>query len=307
MKKRGLMLIVLMMGVMSFTSHAEMKPKEVSAIYLTAGEWREVAGEMMYQEGLPDGWHNENGTWYYIQNGYPVSGLRVIDGVEYVFQPNGMLLPEGSKEYDTYVSLLEEMHEAKNTRDFDWFHDVSTMTKYERICLLRVYCARYMPGIEDMKQSGFHFTEGSLSLDKEADLALEDQIRSFLNKFSGMDQYSDADKVRYIHDTINRIFDYDYSLTNTSYGIADAIAHDNKIVCGGYAGIFKLVCDQYGLEAEVLTGYGNGEYHAWNRVRVDGHWRYVDCCWDDTSATNDWLLKSKKEFDYTHQMREPSL
>lgn len=300
MKKRGLVLIALFVGMMSFTSYAEMKPKDISAAFLVNGTWQTVTGETMYQDNLPDGWYNENGTWYYIQNGYPVSGQMTIDGKEYLFQANGMLLSEDSDAYKAYVQLLDKMNQVKKTLDYSWSYDASTMTEYEQMSLLHVYCMNYMPGIDDIGQSGFHFVNGTLSLDPGTDLSLENKIARFYEEFSGIEQYSDKDKAIYIHDALIRLFDYDYSLENTSDSLANAITHNNKIVCGGYAGIYEQVCNRYGLEAEVITGYGNGQYHAWNKVRIDGKWRYVDCCWDDTSGTNDWLLKSKMEFNYTH-------
>lgn len=300
MKKRGLILMFLMMGTMSFTSYGEMKPKEVSAVFLTNGEWREVTGKTMYQENLSEGWYNENDTWYYIINGYPVSGLQVIDGKEYQFQTNGILLAEDSDSYRAYAQLLEEMNQVKGTLNYNWSYDTSSMTEYERLSLLHSYCIKYMPGIEDIGQSGFCYTDGILSLKPDADLALEKKISKFYENFSGIEQYGEREKAVFIHDTIIRLFDYDYSLENKSDSLIDALSHNNKIVCGGYAGIFKQVCNRYGLESEVITGYGNGEYHAWNAVRIDEKWRYVDCCWDDTSGTNDWLLKSKLEFNATH-------
>lgn len=300
MKKKGLVLIALLVGTMSFTSYAEMKPRDVSAAFLVNGDWKTVTGETMHQENLPDGWHDENSTWYYIKNGYPVSALNTIDGKEYLFQANGMLLSEDSDAYQAYIQLLKEMNQAKGVSDYNWSYDASSMTEYECFSLLRIYCMKYMPGIEDIGQSGFHFTNGILSLNGAADLELENKIEHFYEEFSGIEQYSQRDKATFIHDVIIRMFDYDYSLKNMSDSLSDAFSHNNKIICGGYAGIFKQVCNQYGLEAECITGYGNGEYHAWNKVRIDGKWQYVDCCWDDTSGTNNWLLKTKKEFSYTH-------
>lgn len=116
---------------------------------------------------------------------------------------------------------------------------------------------------------------------------------------------SDSRKVRIIHDTINRIFSYDYSLTNFSSELLDAFEHNNKIVCGGYAGIFDQTCKKFGLESEVITGMandgmGNTGLHAWNKVKIDGEWKYTDCTWDDALNSLTWFLKSKEYFDKTH-------
>lgn len=84
-----------------------------------------------------------------------------------------------------------------------------------------------------------------------------------------------------------------------------AFKHNNKIVCSGYAGIFDLACKKFGLESEEVTGMandgmGNTGMHAWNKVKIDDEWKYIDCTWDDASDSLTWFLKSKEYFDKTH-------
>jgi len=64
----------------------------------------------------------------------------------------------------------------------------------------------------------------------------------------------------------------------------------NKVgVCAGYADAFKLLADEAGLEAIVVTGYLEGILpHAWNRVNIDGHWHTVDV----TNNANEYLLNA---------------
>ena len=48
-------------------------------------------------------------------------------------------------------------------------------------------------------------------------------------------------------------------------------------VCSGYAGAFKLLAEEAGLECIVVTGYLDGELpHTWNKVKIDGEWQIVD-------------------------------
>jgi len=71
----------------------------------------------------------------------------------------------------------------------------------------------------------------------------------------------------------------------TAYGILI-----NRVgVCAGYADAFKLLADEAGLEAIVVTGYMEGILpHAWNRVNIDGHWHTVDV----TNNANEFLLNA---------------
>ena len=64
----------------------------------------------------------------------------------------------------------------------------------------------------------------------------------------------------------------------------------NKVgVCAGYADAFKLLADEAGLEAIIVTGYLEGILpHAWNRVNIDGHWHTVDV----TNNANEFLLNA---------------
>ncbi len=52
---------------------------------------------------------------------------------------------------------------------------------------------------------------------------------------------------------------------------------DGKAICGGYARAVQYLLQQFGMEATYVTG-GN---HAWNLVRLDGEYYYVDATWGD--------------------------
>ena len=60
---------------------------------------------------------------------------------------------------------------------------------------------------------------------------------------------------------------------------------DGSAVCSGYANTFYLFCKAAGLDCEYVRGESVPKKddfgHAWNRVKVDGKWYYVDCTWDD--------------------------
>lgn len=61
-------------------------------------------------------------------------------------------------------------------------------------------------------------------------------------------------------------------------------------VCENYALLYKRVCNLTGLECEVVTGYCKNELsdlgkmppvpsHAWNKVKINGEWKFVDATW----------------------------
>ena len=60
-------------------------------------------------------------------------------------------------------------------------------------------------------------------------------------------------------------------------------------VCSSYAGAFKLLADEAGLESIVVTGYLEGDLpHAWNKVKIDGQWQIVD----STNNDNELILNA---------------
>ena len=60
-------------------------------------------------------------------------------------------------------------------------------------------------------------------------------------------------------------------------------------VCASYAGAYKLLAEEAGLDCIVVTGYLDGSLpHAWNKVKVDGEWLIVDT----TNNDNPYLFNA---------------
>lgn len=62
-------------------------------------------------------------------------------------------------------------------------------------------------------------------------------------------------------------------------------------VCASYAGAFKVLADEAGLESLVVTGYLEGNLpHAWNRVKIDEEWLSVDATNNDNDMVSNALM-----------------
>ncbi len=72
-----------------------------------------------------------------------------------------------------------------------------------------------------------------------------------------------------------------------AWSAGGAFLHDHKVVCEGYAKMFKILCDQFQIlcvlvPGQAMTADGGWESHMWNYVKMeDGLWYLVDTTWDD--------------------------
>lgn len=85
-----------------------------------------------------------------------------------------------------------------------------------------------------------------------------------------------------VHDwmALNTKFDYDNFLAGTipdSSSYPEGLLFNNLAACNGYATSFKLFMDIIGIECK----YVRNSTHAWNAVKLDGEWYWVDPTWDD--------------------------
>ena len=80
-----------------------------------------------------------------------------------------------------------------------------------------------------------------------------------------------------------------------------------KGICGAYAKTFKRICDYLEIECEEITGYARFNYqdigkprnstnHAWNSVKLNGKWLYLDATWGAGHVMNGTWQKSFKSY-----------
>lgn len=92
---------------------------------------------------------------------------------------------------------------------------------------------------------------------------------------------SDYEKILYVHDYIIENTTYDYEAANTSNigicGTAYGCLINGEAVCSGYAAAFQYIMLKLGIESGICTGSN----HAWNYVKVDNEYYWLDATWDD--------------------------
>ena len=117
--------------------------------------------------------------------------------------------------------------------------------------------------------------------DRPAAMKLYERVDEIINKIikPGMTDY---EKELAIHDYIVTHCEYGYEDYSNDYAYrAYGALVQGKAVCNGYAEAMALLLNCVGVESDIMTGWANGELHAWNRVKLDGNWYQVDSTWDD--------------------------
>ena len=136
------------------------------------------------------------------------------------------------------------------------------------------------------------------TLAQEQELAAE--AERLLSQFGFTDNTSDYDKIRTIYDylTHNIVYDYEhvadgsYLMQYTAY----AALLEGTAVCEGFAKAFYYLALESNLNPRIVTGFSNGETHAWNIVYLDGLYYNLDATWDAEETVYRYFLKGSSDF-----------
>lgn len=125
---------------------------------------------------------------------------------------------------------------------------------------------------------------GTYSLTVEEAVNKAEEIRERASEWLS-DIPSDAseyDKVKAVYEKI--IFSTDYDLNASDNQNIASVFLGNSSVCQGYAKATQYLLNHLGVMCTLVQGtVDTGEAHAWNLVRVDGDYYYVDTTWGDAS------------------------
>ena len=107
-------------------------------------------------------------------------------------------------------------------------------------------------------------------------IAVRNKVDSILmNLNDGDDEYVLKQIAEYLRTHIT----YTYG----KYSVHNALL-DGQSVCNGYALAFNMLANRAGIKSDLCVGQTySGEYHAWNRVIVNGNQYFYDITWYDSN------------------------
>lgn len=129
---------------------------------------------------------------------------------------------------------------------------------------------------------------GTYSIDEETAMQRKTEIEAAAAEIlQGIGENADEyTKVKYVYDTVIHRTDYDISSPDNQN--IYSVLVNRRSVCQGYAKAAQYLLNRLGVECTLVLGtVETGEGHAWNLVKVDGSFYYLDATWGDASYRMD--------------------
>ena len=119
------------------------------------------------------------------------------------------------------------------------------------------------------------------NMTKEQMLDSQNQIDRYVSEcMAGITQFTtEYDKAKYLYDYI--ILHTDYDTASPDNQNICSVFIDGRSVCMGYSKAYSYLLQKAGIESTVVAGLSEQESHAWNLVKLDGIYCYIDITWGD--------------------------
>lgn len=177
------------------------------------------------------------------------------------------------------------LNEDEMTHCFD-FPDLS-IEDYEKVkqAINRTYFAYFENRIilYCFEQGQYYLSVNNSKERYDKSVEIENNVKNIVDNivYSGM---TEKEAITAINNYVCDLITYELN-----QGSPYVTFQSGKGNCRTYACIFKMLCNQVGIECDYIEGYGGSGYHAWNRVYIGGVGYWVDCCWNDDGSNRYFL------------------
>ena len=220
-----------------------------------------------------------------------------------------------------YLELLDILTKRQenimvSTTNAEQLNQIFTCVMHDHPELFYVEGYQYTKYTVDNKVTGITFL-GTYSMSEKDITQNQKKIDEYVKHcFLGMPQTEDEyDKIKYLYEYLIHQTEYDKEAPNNQNICSVFI--EKRSVCQGYAKALQYLMQKAGMVSTLVTGYTQQEGHAWNLVRVNGAYYYVDTTWGDASyaledgenlymgkvppINYDYFLVTTKELCVTHE------
>ena len=130
------------------------------------------------------------------------------------------------------------------------------------------------------------FTPNFKMTEEERD-AIRTKIDKKVDKYlKGLDaDADDFEKVRYVYEKLIKKVDYNWKAKNSQNIMS--VFLQGETVCQGYSDAVQYMLQKLGIDCMVISGTANDGPHAWNLVKLDGEWYYLDITWGNSAYHDD--------------------
>ncbi|OSA97298.1 UNVERIFIED_ORG: hypothetical protein B2H98_08105 [Clostridium botulinum] len=193
-----------------------------------------------------------------------------------------------------YNGLIERENVIKFNYKGDKKEFVSNITETIKKAYKRdTYTERAWLNIEpyaDVKKNGI---EVNIVVKYLTTKEQEELINNEINKIIGEiinDKMTDIQKIEAVNNYLVDKFDYDYTyVSNNPY----TAFKTGKTVCQGYSMTVYKILNKLNIPCEIVVGTSGNTSHSWNKVKINGTWRYLDVTNNDTNRSNKYFLVTK--------------
>lgn len=90
----------------------------------------------------------------------------------------------------------------------------------------------------------------------------------------------DYEKALHVYETLIMNVDYDEDSADNQNIVSVFVNH--RTICQGYAYATQYLLERLGIPCTTVSGSVDGESHAWNLVKLDGNYYYMDTTWGNS-------------------------